>query len=153
MGTLVGIIIANQAAITKQLGDWRLLHEPERLTELYFTDYTQLPKSLTVGTRQVVTFTVRNLEHQAATYHYKIVAKPDEGAEQPLSNGTFILNHEESHLGSTDIVVPPAETRVAIKVELYYQSITPSSNSEGVRTQSINYWAAVVGASSSKATL
>jgi hypothetical protein len=123
-------------AIVNKLNDWDLLPQPERLTELYFTDYNQLPKSLVAGSTEKVTFTVRNLEHQTTTYHYKLIATSEAQAEQTLSNGTFILKHDESQTAQEDIIVPASlGSRISIKVDLYYQGKT-----EDMQTQSIQYW-------------
>lgn len=148
-----GALFAYRAPIAKQLSDWRLLPEPERVTELFFTDYSTLPKSFTAGSHHTVAFTVRNLEHQKTVYHYKVIAASDQGAEQSLGDGTFMLDHDRVHLGSADIVVPAFEPRLAIKVELYYQSMTPRTAAETLQTQFINFSAAVTGPGVGKAAL
>lgn len=134
----------HQAAIVRQLRDWHLLPEPQRLTELYFTDHTTLPKTLTADARQTATFTVHNLEHQPTTYHYKLIATAESGTEQVLGDGTFTLDHNDTHLGSADFVVPPFEPRMSIRVDLYYQGVKPGNNAQGIQTQSINYWVTVI---------
>lgn len=148
-----GVAFVYRATITSQLSNWRLLHEHERLTELYFTDYTNLPKSLAVGSQHTVAFTVHNLEHRATTYHYKLVAVSHLSTEQTLGSGTFMLDHDGIRLGDVDIVVPASESQLAIKVELYYQGITPNHATEIIQTQSINFSAAVTNSKSGRAAL
>lgn len=153
VGCLVGVLFINQDAIIKQLRDWRLLPELERVTELYFTDYMTLPKSFAAGSHQTVSFTIHNLEHQAVTYYYRIIATPDSGAEQVLGNGTLMLAHNDSRRSKVDIVIPALKPRISVKVELYYLSTAPGHNTETMQTQSIDYWAAVTdsGADDGKA--
>ena len=148
-----GVAFVHRDAIVTQLGEWRLLPEPERVTELYFTDYTKLPKSLAAGSHHTVTFTVHNLEHQPTVYHYRLLATSEQGAEQSLGNGTFMLSHGKLHQGSADIVVPAPNPRLAIKIELYHKSITQPHAAAAIQTQSINFWTEVTHATATKAVL
>lgn len=114
--------------------------QPERLSELYFTDHAALPKLLNAGSNHSVNFTVHNLEHQTTTYHYKIVAAlPDSEVIQPLAEGTFMLDHNQSHKAHQDIAVPGLGPRIGIRVDLYYQH----DKAQDLATQSINYWVAI----------
>lgn len=47
-------------------------HQPENFTELYFSDYSALPKLLTVGKNYPVPFTIANHESKAFAYTYQI---------------------------------------------------------------------------------
>ncbi len=130
----------NRAAIAEQLQDWQLTPQPERLTELYFTDHTNLPKTLKTGVLEKIAFTVHNSEHQNVTYHYKLVAvttNPD--AEQTLADGTFNLEHDGVHSGSADFTVPNLGPQLSIQLHLYYTSKDPA-----IQTQSIDYWVKVL---------
>ncbi len=129
----------NRAAIAQRLQDWQLTPQPERLTELYFTDHTKLPKTVKAGATETVAFTVHNLEHQHVTYHYKLVAVlADSDSEQVLNEGTFALDHDGVHLGSVDITVPNLGPQISIQLHLYYTSKDPA-----IQTQSIDYWVRV----------
>lgn len=142
---------AGRTAIAQQLYSWHILPRPQRLTELYFTDYTKLPQLLRAGDTQTLTFTVHNLEHQTTTYHYKVVAiSPESGAEQALASGTFMLKHDASHVSQDSIVVPALEPRGGIKVDLFYQGTTLGDDTETIQTQSIHYWAGVREATAPK---
>ena len=48
-------------------------HQPEKLTELYFTNVTSLPKTYKAATVVPLDFTIHNLEHADLTYHYQLV--------------------------------------------------------------------------------
>lgn len=148
-----GVVFAQRSAIVSQLSEWRLLHEREGLTELYFTDYTNLPKSLAAGSQHTIAFTVHNLEHRATTYHYKLVAASQRGTEKTLGSGTFMLDHDDVRRGSADIIVPAFDPQLAIKVELYYQGIEPHHTAETIRTQVIDFSAAITNSSAGKAVI
>lgn len=138
MGTGL-VVFANRAAIAERLQDWQLTPQPERLTELYFTDHTKLPKTLKAGANETVAFTVRNLEHQKITYHYKLVAMLDNSeVEKVLADGTFALDHDGTHLGNADIVVPNLGPQISIQLHVYY-----TSKDSAIQTQSIDYWVKV----------
>jgi len=136
-----GLIFLNRAVIAKQLQDWQVIPQPERLSELYFTGHANLPQSLAAGSNYTVAFTVHNLEHQPITYHYKIVAEsPSSNTEQPLGEGTFLLGHDKTQLSEAQVTVPTveAEANVGIRVDLYYKN---AETSETLQTQSIRHWA------------
>lgn len=133
------MVFVNQSAITKRLADWYLLPQPENLSELYFTDHNELPKSFNAGANQPVRFTVHNLENRTTTYHYKLTAiLPDSDTEQQLAEGTFMLDQDDLHNVQEDIVVPALGPRIGIRVDLFYNDKT-----ETIASQSINYWSAV----------
>lgn len=54
------------------LESMQLWPEPEKITELYFTEPTKLPSEFTPGTNLAIGFTLRNLEHHPTTYSYTI---------------------------------------------------------------------------------
>jgi len=148
-----GALFVYRVPIIAQLSDWRLLPEPERVTELSFADYATLPKSLVAGSQFTIAFTVHNLEHQKTVYHYKLIATSDQGVEQGLGDGTFMLNHDDVHRANADIIVPVQEPHLAIKVELYYQGFVPRNAAEAMQTQSINFRTAVTVAGARGAAL
>ncbi len=87
---LLGVIF--HTSIDRQMHDWKLLPEPERLTELYFTHPNSLPKHYTPGQTQQVTFTVHNLEYRTTDYHYRITeTSQDTNQSQTLATGSFTL--------------------------------------------------------------
>jgi hypothetical protein len=122
------------------MNDWLLLPRPQRFTELYFTDHHKLPSTIHVGTTQEFPFTVRNLEHQNTTYHYQIIALPEDGRpEHLLSEGTFTLAHNQLQMIDQAFVLPVASGYVTAKINLNYKGIPTASNTPVMQTQSI-YW-------------
>ena len=91
--------------ITDQLNAWKLLPQPERLTELYFTQQNNLPSTYVPGQQQDVSFTVHDLEYAAIPYSYTIVEQDAAGDKsQMLSSGQFVLHqdqYEQLHINVT----------------------------------------------------
>ena len=127
---------------------WQIIPNPQRVTELYYTHYQQLPVSLIAGAEQELTFSVHNLEHRTTTYHYKLVAaSPNNTSERLLGNGTFTLASAKLLVTSRTIVVPALGSRIALKVDLEYEGLAPGSDTSSLQTQSIHYWATVTNPS------
>lgn len=127
--------------LTKHLDDWQLLPRPERLSELYFTDYPHLAESVTIGLNQKFVFTVHNLEHKTTEYRYKVLAvSSDTGAEEQLSSGAITLTHDESQHLTPTVTIPKLGSKTALKVSLEYDGIAFGSRTPSRQTQSIQYW-------------
>lgn len=115
--------------IVNQLNAWKLLPEPEKLTELYFTKPNNLPSTYIPGQKQNVRFTVHNIEYQTETYQYKILEQSQDGSQtQQLASGKFTLQQDQYQ--GQNVKVTPADMgkRVKIIVEL------PTVN------ETISYW-------------
>lgn len=105
------------APIDRQLRDWKLLPEPERLTELYFTHPNNLPSNYTPGQPQTVAFTVHNLEYRTTDYHYQIVEQSQAGnASQTLASGSFTLT--QNQYSSPMLNITPTDLGQHVKVEV-----------------------------------
>jgi hypothetical protein len=116
---LIAIIVPNAHAIDRQLRDWKLLPEPERLTELYFTAPNNLPNSYSPGESQTVNFTVHNLEYQTTAYHYLIIEQSQDGSQsQTLAGGSFTLAQNQYDRPSVKIFLPNLGSRVKVEIEL-----------------------------------
>lgn len=146
LATLSGLLFVNQTAITQKLDDWKLLPQPARFSELYFTDERKLPSVLKVGSSQELTFTIRNLEHQTTTYNYKVIAASSaSGAERLLGEGTLTLEHDHSQTAHQTVLVPALGTRLAMRVSVEYKGITLGEKQSQSQTQSIFFWAKTEG--------
>lgn len=120
--------------IKNQLNAWKLLPQPERLTELYFTSPNNLPSTYTPGQAQNVRFTVHNIEYQTETYQYKILEQSQDGSKtQQLAAGKFTLQQDQYQ--GQNVGVTPADMgqRVKIIVDL------PTVN------ETISYWVEASG--------
>lgn len=116
-------------AIASQLRDWKLLPQPERLTELYFTKPNNLPAIYTPGEPQTVQFTVHNLEYGTTAYAYKVMEQSQDGRQsQQLANGEFTLRQNHYERLSLNVVPVDLGTKVKVIVEI------PTTN------ETISYW-------------
>jgi uncharacterized membrane protein len=125
---VLGLVFHQQ--IKNQLNTWKLLPEPERLTELYFAKPNNLPSTYVPGQTQVVSFTVHNLEYRTTDYSYRVIEQNQMGDQsQTLRQGKFtLLQNAYEHEVST-IVLPDMGSRVKLIVSLPPQG------------ESIDYWA------------
>lgn len=112
-------------AITNQLNKWKLLPEPEKLTELYFTQPNSLPNTYIPGQAQKVNFTVHNVEYQTMTYQYKIVEESQSGSQQQtLISGSFKLS--ENQYKSTSFTSPLTDMGPQAKVVVEIPTVNES---------------------------
>lgn len=126
-GGLGALTTVNAGAITRQLHDWKVLPEPERLTELYFADHQNLPTTYTPGQAQGFQFTVHNLEYRTTTYTYHIIQQNEAGTvEREITRGSFTLRQDESK--TTPIAFSPtdqgARSKVVVKLSPVNEQIS-----------------------------
>jgi hypothetical protein len=138
---LVTVVSTNQAAIVKELDDWKILPRLQRVTELYFSDEQALPRETKAGAMQKVKFVVRNIEHRTTTYQYDILAvSGDDGSSRMLEKGALSLGYDQTQTIDEIVKVPLGKSRVAIKVELRYDGFADGDDTLSVQKQSIHYW-------------
>jgi uncharacterized membrane protein len=114
----VGIVLL-APSIKRQLNDWKLLPQPERLTELYFTHPNSLPSNYTASQAQAVDFTVHNLEYRTETYSYTIVEATEPGQTGvTLARGNFTLKQGDYKKVTERIILQPLASRVNVDVNL-----------------------------------
>ena len=121
-GLLVVLVIAcvsAHSAIARQLNNWKLLPQPERFTELYFTHPTSLPTTYAPGETQIVAFTAHSLEHRITTYTFVVTVNNEVGnAEQTLARGSFTLTNNQTKNITETATLPPLGSREQITVTL-----------------------------------
>jgi len=116
---LIAAGIGFHAPIDRQLHAWKLLPEPEKLTELYFTNPNSLPQHYIPGQNQTVSFTTHNLEYQTTTYRYKITESSQDGKQsQTLATGAFTLSQNAYHKTAVSIPTNDIGQNVKVGVEL-----------------------------------
>ena len=137
MGVIVisSLLIGFRQPITNQLHSWKVLPQPERLTELYFTYPNNLPTKYTAGGSQTVQFTVHNLEYRPTNYRYQIVQTTEDGTtRQTLATGSFRLRQNQFAHPAVSITTADLGQRVKVEVQLINVNET------------ISYWAGKEGA-------
>jgi len=94
---------------------------PERLTELFFTDPSQLPTTFVDAQSLSVRFVIRNHEGHLETYHYRVYANTTPKA--PVRTAS-IADGQYQTIGAT-VTMPTGSDRVQVVVELVdlHQSI------------------------------
>lgn len=134
-------LLLKHDVIAKRLDDWYLLRRPERFTQLYFTDYQQLPVAATPHTTHPVTFAVRNLEHRRTTYQYQLLAyNPARTSSQLLHEGSFELDHNGLITLRELVAIPSLDDRMSLEVQLQYQGISFGKTQATAQTLSISHW-------------
>jgi uncharacterized membrane protein len=104
---------------------WKLLPEPEKLTELYFTHPNSLPTTYVPGQPLSVNFTVHNLEYQTTGYTYKIVETSANNAQaQTLATGSFTLSQNIYKQETVNISTVDLGEKVKVEVDLVKQNET-----------------------------
>lgn len=107
--------------------EWDIAKQPERLTELYFTDHKVLPKKYVPGESADLSFTIHNLEAKPVTYSYEIIQQSD-NTTQSLKTESITINNDVVHNETTSITYADTGARSRIIVRLVDQD------------QAIHYW-------------
>ncbi|CAN5239721.1 hypothetical protein BH09PAT2_BH09PAT2_01370 [soil metagenome] len=131
-GLILGILFITlffpgQNGIIALMNKYKLLPQPERLTELYLEDHTHLPTTYKRGPNNRFKFTIHNLEHEQFTYDYVVSAVSTESA-RIIDKGTFTLEHDGYKTIQERISTPEAVQRTKINISLENKD------------QSIHFW-------------
>jgi len=92
-------------------------HQPERVTELYFTDYKTIEKQVTVKKQYSIPFTVVNHETRPTTYSYETAAITGTKST-PLSSGTLTLIDGQAGNVTVDFTPTTPGTTYQISIKL-----------------------------------
>lgn len=103
-------------------------HQPERYTELYFSDPTALPSNVVHGTRLPVGFMVHNVEARTTAYTAQVSLVTTAGKTLNENKQSFALPANASESFTSDVTVPDDLGRAEVQVLL------PSLK------QSIHFW-------------
>ena len=130
--------VTHTSAITAQLNDWKLLPQPERLSELYFQNHATLPTTYSAGTAQSFAFTTHNLEYRDTTYTYRIVEQSEDASQShELASGQFSLAQDAYR--TTTIMASPVDLGGRVQLQV---NLTVVGNPTTM--QSIHYWVRAV---------
>ena len=114
---LLGLIFSS--GINRQLHAWKVLPEPERITELYFTDHTKLPRTYHPDSKELVSFTIHNLEYRKTEYSYTIKQTSMDGLRSAtLGTGSLTIMDKEYKYILTPIVLSDLGSRCKITIQL-----------------------------------
>jgi hypothetical protein len=119
-GLLIIIFAVSQVnAIKNQLNDWKLIPQPEKVTELYFDDSTNLPTAYNPGVSQSFSFTIHNIEYQNEDYRYIVTEQGNTNSNaRTLISGS--INLKQNQYKSTALTIMPVDlgNDVTISVNL-----------------------------------
>jgi uncharacterized membrane protein len=119
---IIALIALLHTPVDHQMRSWKLLPEPEKLTELYFTHPNNLPTKYMPGQQQAVSFTVHNLEYQTTGYQYKIIETSQAGDQAvTLASGSFSLQQNQYKSPTVSITTADLGQNVKVEVELVNQ--------------------------------
>lgn len=136
IGCFVFVTAINASAINRQLHTWKLLPEPERLTELYFTDHAKLPTTYTPGETQTVSFSIHNLEYRTVQYNYRITQTDGDGNNGiELANGSVTLDQNQTTNESAAVILtdfgPKSRLNVVLETGTSRQTIFYNITKQG----------------------
>jgi uncharacterized membrane protein len=103
-------------------------HQPERYTELYFTDPTKLPVNIGHDQTLPVNFTVHNVEARNMSYTYDLSLLTTSGKALSQSQHTFSLTNNNTKVITNDITVPNELGKT--EVQIFFPGLN----------QSIHFW-------------
>ncbi len=102
-------------------------HQPERYTELFFTNPTKIPNVVSTGTKLPVSFTVHNVEARTMSYSYTVTFTAN-GSVLAQQQGNFNLTSNGTNYITSNITIPGFTGRGEVQVTLINLN------------QSIHYW-------------
>lgn len=116
---LVILVAFNLHAIKDQLNSWKLLPEPQKLTELYFNSPNKLPDIYVPGQSETLGFTVHNLEYKNVNYSYQVVERSlNSNKSINLVKGTFDLEQNDYKSVNLSLVPVNVGSKAEITVKL-----------------------------------
>jgi hypothetical protein len=89
------ILFQYKQAIYAQLDSWKLIPRPERFTELYFNNHTNLPKQISNGEKISFSFVIHNLEGKSWQYPYSVFFISQDGQITNIEEATVTLSDGE----------------------------------------------------------
>lgn len=126
--TVVIITIIVSALILVYIG--KTILGGSYITEMYYGNYSSIPKYLDIGTNYTIPITIKNLENQDVYYTYKTTIEIDNGKPLIVSERNFSLGNKEEKI-----------VFEVIKIDrLFYISKIQSSIEHLNKTQEIHFF-------------
>jgi hypothetical protein len=126
--TLVGGVLIffnlNRASIHNELVALDLIPKPETLTELYFNDSTNLPKSAASNQTISFAFVIHNLEATDYQYTYKVSVNAND-TRQVVDSGTLLVKDDHYYVKNEqfNLLDVPGSQEVVVELTNKQQSI------------------------------
>ena len=139
---LVGYGVFSIPYVQETLKSWRVLPQPERLTEAYFTDHQNLPTKYTPNSLISVDFTLHNIEYKTTLYKYQILQQSeDKSVSRVLASGEKSLSHDEIANIKVPVTMQDTGPRARVIVDITYEGTADGTDNREQKNQSIFYWA------------
>lgn len=107
----------NSAAVHKELASLDLVPRPEKVTELYFDNSTELPASATAHQAIHFTFVIHNLETTDYRYAYDVVIIAN-GGRHIIDAGEILVKNDHFYIKKEEILLANSPGRQDVVVEL-----------------------------------
>jgi hypothetical protein len=120
---VIAVVLLNQARHTRAF-TLATTHQPERLTELYFTHPSSLPTTGKAGQNLPVDFTIHNLEAENMSYTYRIELIDQDGNGTVLAQRQLSIKNGNAAQISDTVSLPPANGRSQVDIQLIGQPET-----------------------------
>lgn len=92
--TLVFVANDQKVNIYNVMNKLKLIHRPERFTELYFENHANLPKKMAKGETISFSFTIHNVEGSDTEYPYAVYFKNSYGITKVDKNTVLVKDNE-----------------------------------------------------------
>jgi len=109
---LIAVAFFNNASVKKTIKPM-VSKRPERVSELYFSDYKAIPKQLEANHLYQVNFTVTNHEYRRKNYTYE-ATMVENNISTVIATESFFLNNNQSL--QQQIQFRPAKKNAQIKI-------------------------------------
>ncbi len=124
---VVGMVIFfnfNRASIYNELVTLDLIPKPEKLTELYFSNNTNLPDSATSNRAISFAFVIHNLETTDYQYAY-VISVNTNGTRRIVDSGIILVKNNQSYVKNEQfkLLNSPGSQDVVVELTNKHQSI------------------------------
>jgi hypothetical protein len=85
------IVYLDKSAVYAELNTLNLIPQPERFTELYFEDASNLPRKTVAKQGISFSFGIHNVEYATTVYPYEVDFEYPDGSEVAIAQGTVTL--------------------------------------------------------------
>ena len=124
---VVGLLVffnLNRAFVYDELTTLNLIPKPERLTELYFNDHANLPKSATSNQEISFAFVIHNLEATDFQFAYDVSVNAN-GTRHVVDSGKVLIKDNQYYVKNErfNLLDVPGRQEVVVELTNKQQSI------------------------------
>lgn len=109
--------ILNNASVGKTV-KLMVAKQPERVSEIYFTNYAVLPKKLKANHSYQVDFTTTNREYRHKSYAFRAIMIENDNSPKVIASNTFDLYNNQSSQQQIQFMPTRPNALIKITIEL-----------------------------------